>query len=160
MTKISHDSETPAKKQQVITACAFIHEIINGEEKLFLPRRANTKKFLPSVLELPGGHIDFGEDLTEGLKREIREEFGMDVSVNDPFYAFTYLNNIKGSHSIEVIFLAQFTDPIDSIKLNQEDHSEYIWLSESGIDNIFQDKNDDEVKAIRKGFELLRRLKF
>jgi len=158
MTKTSHDSETPAHKQQVITACAFIYQKIDGENKLFLPKRAKTKGFLPDVFELPGGHIDFGEDLTAGLKREIREEFGMKISVGDPFAAFTYVNEIKGSHSIEVVFFCKFVTPIDGIKLNPEDHSEYIWLSEQDIEKTFSSKkdlNDPEVKAIVKGFELL-----
>lgn len=72
MSKISHDSETPAKGQQVITACAFITRNFDGVIKVFLPRRAATKKFLPNVYEIPGGHIDFGENLTDGLKREVK----------------------------------------------------------------------------------------
>ena len=73
MNKVSHDSATPAHGQQVITACAFIHRSIDGVEKVFLPKRADTKKFLPGKYEIPGGHIDYGEDIEEGLKREIQE---------------------------------------------------------------------------------------
>ena len=97
MTHTSHDSETPAEGQQVITACAFIHQEFDGVEKVFLPKRAETKKFLPGVYELPGGHIDFGEDPVVGLEREIDEEFGAKVEVGDPFYVFTYTNDIKRS---------------------------------------------------------------
>lgn len=70
MSSIAHDSETATPGQQVITACAFIHHKFNGVEKVFLPKRADTKKFLPGAYELPGGHIDFGEDPVSGLKRE------------------------------------------------------------------------------------------
>ena len=122
---VSHDSETPAHGQQVITACAFIHHTFAGIEKVFLPKRALTKKFLPGVYELPGGHIDFGEDIVDGLKREIKEEFEMDINIGDSFYVFTYTNKIKGSHSIEVIYFATFTASIDKIVLHPEDHSEY-----------------------------------
>jgi 8-oxo-dGTP diphosphatase len=122
---ISHDSETPAQGQQVITACALIHHSFDGVEKIFFPKRADTKKFLPGVYELPGGHIDYGEDIVEGLKREIMEEFGMTVSVGDPFAAFTYRNDVKGSHSVEVISFAEFTDPLDHIVIHQEDHSRF-----------------------------------
>lgn len=160
MTKISHDSETPAQGQQVITACAFIHHQFDGVEKLFWPKRADTKKFLPGVYELPGGHIDFGEDIVEGLRREIKEEFGMNVSIGDAFAAFTYTNEIKGSHSIEVVFFAQFTDPIENIQLNAEDHSTYGWFAESEAGEQFiasRPKGDDpENKIIREGFALLR----
>ena len=86
--KTVHDSETLAEGKQVITACAFIHHNFDGVEKVFLPKRADTKKFLPGVYELPGGHIDFGEELVEGLKREIEEEFDIQINVGDPFYAF------------------------------------------------------------------------
>jgi 8-oxo-dGTP diphosphatase len=160
MSKIKtiHDSEIPAKGQQVITACAFIHHNFNGLEKLFLPKRAITKKFLPGVFELPGGHIDYGEDIVEGLKREIMEEFGMNISVGDPFYTFTYINEIKGSHSIEVIYFAKFIEDISKITLNPEDHSEFIWIEEKKIQDKLENikgSDDSEYKAIEKGFKLL-----
>lgn len=160
MTKISHDSETPAQGQQVITACAFIHQRFDGAEKLFWPKRADTKKFLPGVYELPGGHIDFGEALVPGLIREIKEEFGMTISVGDAFAAFTYANEVKGSHSIEVVFFAKFTDPIENITINPEDHSTFGWFAESEIEEQFiksrPSGDDPENAIIRKGFALLR----
>lgn len=112
MTKTQHDSETLAEGKQVMTACAFIHRNFDGVEKVFLPKRAATKKFLPSVFEMPGGHIDYGEDIVAGLKREIQEEFGMETSIGDPFGCFTYTNDVKQSHSIEVIYFAEFTSPL------------------------------------------------
>lgn len=159
MSDVSHDSETLAEGQQVITAVAFIHKQIDGAEKVFLPRRAATKKFLPNVFELPGGHIDYGEDLVSGLKREIGEEFGLQVNVGDPFAAFTYVNNIKGSHSVEIIYFAQFTSPILDIQLHPEDHSEYVWVSEIELPQIYtteKGEDDIEFQMLRKGFGLLK----
>lgn len=153
-----HDSETLKDGQQVITACAFIHHSFDGIEKVFLPKRALTKKFLPGVYELPGGHIDFGEEIEIGLKREIIEEFGMNIKISDPFYVFTYINEIKKSHSIEVIYLAKFTKPINNIKINPEDHSEYGWFSKDEIKKIINNnkrEDDPEIEAIKKGFLLL-----
>jgi 8-oxo-dGTP diphosphatase len=158
MTKILHDSETLALNQQVITACAFIHRNDDGVERLFLPRRANTKKFLPGIFELPGGHIDFGEDPVSGLKREIAEELGMEVEVGDPFFVFTYVNKIKGSHSIEVIYFARFVNNLSDITLNLEDHSEFGWFAESELAKVIEENkglSDIEIQAMRKGFSLL-----
>lgn len=156
--KTSHDSETLAKGQQAITAVAFIHRDFNGTRKVFLPKRAATKKFLPSVFELPGGHIDFGEELVDGLKREIMEEFGMNLSVGDPFGAFTYTNEIKQSHSVELVFFAEFTDPIENIQLDPEDHSEYQWVSVDELPTVYtptKQADDAEFQVIRKGFAIL-----
>jgi len=159
MTHISHDSETLAQGQQVITACAFIHHKFDGVEKVFLPKRADAKKFLPSVYELPGGHIDFGEDMVDGLKREIDEEFGMKVKVGDPFFVFTYTNEVKGSHSIEVVYFASFINDLHEITLNPEDHSTYGWYTEgelAGVYNSQKNEDDIEFSAVRRGFALLR----
>lgn len=166
MTKISHDSETPANGQQVITACAFIHHNFDGVPKVFLAKRAATKKFLPNIYELPGGHIDFGEDIVEGLRREIKEELGMTVAVGDPFAAFTYRNDIKGSRSAEVIYFAKFKKPIEQISINSEDHSRYDWFNrEEAIAHkkdmspseqiTYVDGDDPEYEAVLKGLDVL-----
>lgn len=165
--KFIHDSETPAHGQQVISVCAFIHHDFGGTIKAFLPKRADTKKFLPGLYELPGGHVDFGEELVPALKREIMEEFGMTIEVGDPYAAFTYQNLIKGSHTVEVIYFARFMEPIDQITINPEDHSSYEWFTKEKItagrnrriptEHVTQTNpgDDPEYRAILRGFDLL-----
>ena len=170
MTKVTHDSATPAKGQQVISAVAFIYKFVDGVYQVFLPKRADSKKFLPGLYEMPGGHIDFGEDIVEGLKREIAEELGVSIKIGDPFACFTYMNKVKGSHSIEVVYFGEFLDPEEKITINAEDHSEFKWFS---LEDIIANKHyiippaenqdtdnsvkgaDPEYKAILKGFEIL-----
>ena len=156
--KTYHDSETPAEGKQVFTACAFIWHDFDGVKKVFLPKRAEMKKFLPGVYELPGGHIDFGEDLKEGLAREIMEEFGMRVEIGDVIDVFTYMNDVKKSHSIEVVYFAEFTDPIEYIHLNHEDHSTYGWFAENEREKVYsgeKGRDDPETIVIQKGFKRL-----
>jgi 8-oxo-dGTP diphosphatase len=164
--KTSHDSETPAHGKQVMSACAFIHSNFDGINKLFLAKRADTKKFLPGMFELPGGHVDFGEELIDGLQREIKEEFGMSVSIGDPFAAYTYQNHVKGSHTVQVNYFARFVESLDKIQINPEDHSSYEWFSLEDVKNrtseIIPEEyknhrlgNDPEYLTILKGFELL-----
>ena len=160
-SKVQHDSETLAEGQQVLTACAFIWREENGVKQVFLARRADTKKFLPGAWELPGGHIDYGEDMREGLAREVLEEFGMHVHIGEVLDAFTYLNEVKKSHSIEVIYFAQFIDPLEDIQVNPEDHSDYRWFPEDELEQSYEDPkdaNDPEIIAIKKGFAKLERI--
>lgn len=156
---VSHDSETPAHGQQVFSVCAFTHYDFDGVKKLFLPRRAATKKFYPDVFELPGGHVDWGETFVDALVREVKEEFGMTIKVGDPYYVFTYDNPVKGSHSVEIVYFASFTDPIEKISLHPDDHSEYKWLSEEELPQIYgiggKGENNPEVLSMKRGFELL-----
>ena len=165
------DSATPAQGQQVISACAFIHKNFDGVTKVFLPKRADTKKFLPGVYELPGGHIDFGEDVIDGLKREIQEELNMTVTVGDPFYVYTYENHLKGSHTIQAIYFAQFEGPTDHITLRPQDHSTYGWFTKEEVVKLADEirgnqtmadahlthdyADDPELLTMIRGFELL-----
>jgi len=158
MTKVSHDSEVLKDGQQVITACALIHRKRDRVNEVFLPKRASTKKFLPSVFEIPGGHIDFGEEIVDGLKREVMEEFGMNIQVAQPFAAFTYSNNIKRSHSVEIIYFAAFLDDESRITLDPEDHSKFIWVSQANIAKAYtENKGADDIEFVylRQGLKLL-----
>lgn len=158
-SKISHDSETLAEGQQVITACAFIWHDFDGVKKVFLPKRAQTKKFLPGVYELPGGHIDYGEDPVSGLKREIAEELKMQVKIGDPFAVFTYTNDIKKSYSIEVVYFGRLEGDIDEIMLDPEDHESYGWFALAELQAVYdaraQGPDDPEKAIVEKGFDLL-----
>lgn len=52
----------------------------NGDEILLGYRRSNLGK---DTWGLPGGKLDFGEDLKECAKRELKEETNLDVDVED-----------------------------------------------------------------------------
>lgn len=138
------------KKIQEITACTFIHK----DGKLFVARRAPTKSFLPGIHELPGGHIEFGESMEDGLKREIKEEFGIEIVVGDPFHAFTYTWNNNTKHAVEVIYFATMSDPNQEIQLDPTDHSEFNWITKSEVLNFFIN-DDQEGIAANKGFDIL-----
>ena len=137
---------------QAITAVAFIHK----DGKLFTARRAASKNFLPGKFELPGGHIEPGEDIVAGLRRELREELdGLEVIIGDPFYAFTYTNDTAGTHSVEIAYFAQLKNPEGSIHLKAEDHSESAWITAVEVDRYWAG-NDDERTLVERGFAILR----
>lgn len=158
MNKISHDSETPAHWQQVLTACAFIYKKTHEGIKLFMPQRATTKKFLPWVFELPWGHIDFGEDMKVWLKREIDEEFSMEIEIGDCFEVFTYINEIKWTQSLEAIYFASFIWDEENIILHPEDHQWFLWIWSKDLSKVLDDikwEDDLEIQAIKRWFSIL-----
>lgn len=135
-------------QKQLLTACAFLHK----DGKVFIAKRADSKDFLPGKFELPGGHVEFGETFQEGLARELMEEFGISVVVGNPVYAFTYTNEVKQSHSAEVIFLCTLKPDSPEPKLDPTDHSEYKWVSPEEATQYFE-AGDEELKGIDAGFE-------
>jgi len=55
-----------------------------------------------TILKFPGGGVEFGEGTLEALKREFREELGLDVSVIQHLYTTDF-------------FVRSFLDPNDQV---------------------------------------------
>ena len=55
--------------------------IFNSDGKLFIAQRGKKAKNERSKWQIPGGGVDFGETLEDALKREIREEHGIEIEI-------------------------------------------------------------------------------
>lgn len=81
-----------------------------------------------------------------------------EIEVGDPFAAFDYMNPLKGSHSIEIVYFAQLSDPPAKIILDPNDHAEYRWVSLAEAQRLIAGtprETDQEWPIIQKGFALL-----
>lgn len=135
-------------KKQVITAVAFL---INDKNQLFVAKRADTKKFMPGIWELPGGHIEFGESLSEGLRREIMEEFGVYIEVGRPFDSFTYICDDGLEHVLEIACHATLAHG-QKPRLNPKDHSGFKWINDYEVEKYLEE-NQAEMKVAINGFK-------
>lgn len=130
-----------------IVVVALIHD----SDKILIVRRAANKAFHPSMFELPGGHLELNETPENGLRREIMEELGCNVRVEQLVDAFTYHD--EEAFKIELSYLCVL-EPNEAVQLRPEDHSESMWISSSEISKF--EKEDEETEALRKAFIILQ----
>jgi mutator protein MutT len=57
--------------------------IVDDHGRLFLARRGPTAKNERGLWEFPGGSVEFGETLAEAIKREMHEEYGIEIAVGE-----------------------------------------------------------------------------
>lgn len=58
--------------------------VIIYQNKFLIVKRSETDDFLPNCWEFLGGGVEDGETISEALKREIKEEIGLDISYEHP----------------------------------------------------------------------------
>ncbi len=70
--------------------------IFNKQGHLYLQKRALNKDVQPGKWDTSvGGHVDSGEDVLTALKREAREELGVEVQNYQPLYQYIMRNNYE-----------------------------------------------------------------
>jgi 8-oxo-dGTP diphosphatase len=82
-------------------AVIFVGGKYTKEPKIVLIERA--KK--PLGWALPGGHVEYGESLEECIKREVKEETGLDIGVYEQFYTYSLPDRDPRSHTMSTVFI-------------------------------------------------------
>jgi 8-oxo-dGTP diphosphatase len=102
--------------------------------------------------EMPGGGLDFGEDIKEALKREVQEEMGLTVTKisEKPIYVWThkYEKNRRGIdwyYSLVIAYRVEFED----LNITPSDECEAVeFFSKEDISKIPLNGQSQELAKI------------
>lgn len=120
--------------------------IIQNSEKLVLILKDPTGNWL-----LPGGKINKGEAWEDGLRREIKEETGIEnFEINKILSIDSRIEDDKDKGAYVVVFLIDVPD-VSQIKLSDE-HVEYAWVGLDDLDK-YQFWHEDIRGRIKMVFE-------
>jgi 8-oxo-dGTP diphosphatase len=102
-------------------------------------------------LDFPGGKIQEGEsDFNESLKREVREETGLEIEVGDIFerwsFKFRYGHNI-GKEVLLIGFKCKYKS--GGVKISDE-HGGYKWVNKNNYKEL--DDGSGHFKVLEKYF--------
>jgi mutator protein MutT len=100
--------------------------IIQHDRRILLARR-RPDSHLPGRWEFPGGKVEAGESFTDALRRELREELGIEVAVLDEFHAVTHHYPEK---TVELRF---FNCIIVAGEPREIDVAEFRWVNSSDL---------------------------
>ena len=107
--------------------------IVNKEGKILLVK--SHKWF--DKFTLPGGHIEVGETMVEAVKREVKEEVGLDVQVGhmlliqEAIFASEFY---KKRHFIFIDFACRSQN--GQVELDQNELQEYTWVYPGAAYNL------------------------
>ena len=100
--------------------------IVDGRVLLCRPKKGG-------YTYLPGGHIEFGEKGAEALKREVREELGVDSTVGDLIGVVesSFVQHGKPHAEISLVYSLELASQDVA---SQEDWIEFVWWPVDRLD--------------------------
>ncbi len=102
------------RERLVCPACGFVFwqnpnagvaAIVIEDGAVLLTKRGGSER--AGLWDLPGGFVEYDEDIRDALVREMREETGLTVAVGRVFEVHSNFFDDTGRHSVGVWFLAR-----------------------------------------------------
>lgn len=109
------------------------HGLIEKDGKFLVLHRAKTDIYMPGFWDIPGGTIEFGEDIKKALTREIKEETGLKVKIGKIVSAYGYQSG-EDRHQFQLVYECEYIS--GKIKLDVDSHDEYCWVTIEEMKNL------------------------
>ncbi len=101
-----------------------------------------------TVYDLPGGRMEYGEGIFETLKREIKEEIGVDIDFKtEPtlLRVYDYLHQGDKVHRLMVTFCYEVQELIEKPDGQGEPNTEVVWLTKEELNKLELNPNYREM---------------
>ena len=118
--------------------------ILKSNDELLIVKRNENDDLYPGAWEFPGGHLENGETIKDGLKRELYEEIGFNLEFH-PIITHYYdeIKNIDNKilHNLEIDFIINVNKSDINIILSEE-HCNYKWVTKDSelLDDYIKSK--------------------
>jgi len=116
------------KKEHIVTSVVAV--IIDNEDRVLLTKRSIAP--FKGEWVMPGGKIDLGEPIVKALQREVMEEVGLKVEVEDIIDVFEHVT--PGEENYHFIILYYLCRPLSSDIMNNHDEvAEARWVTQGEL---------------------------
>lgn len=106
--------------------------IVDTQRRLFLSRRGLNSRNERGLWEFPGGSVEFGETLAEALRREMREEYGIEIEVGELLDVVDHILAEEKQHWVSPTYICRIISGEPHI-LEPGKSAEIGWFSPDNV---------------------------
>ncbi len=122
--------------------------VINEKGELLLQKRSANKKQAPNKWALCAGHIDAGETPETSIVREIEEEIGLEVTIDELKFIGAikkemHLENGQYNNNFQYMYILKTNKKIEEYKIQYEELSEFKYISLEELKKILETKDNN-----------------
>jgi len=130
-----------AEKQVMIGVGAVIED--TEGRILLVKHRPERGGFWQGRWICPGGRLEYGETIEEGIKREVSEETQLEIELVTPLPPFDRIVGADDKVSLHVIYIDYLTRVIGGELKPGSDVGEARWVKKREIPRIWEELHDD-----------------
>jgi len=122
--------------------------VMNEKNELLLIKRRDNDPHKPGMWEVPGGRLELGENPFKGLKRETKEETGLDVEILNPLGVHHFTRDDK----LNITMITFLCKPISHSVILSKEHTQYLWTNIEKSISKLHSAFYEEVELIKNHF--------
>lgn len=107
--------------------------LIMKDGKIFMCRGRVDFKQMDKRWDFPGGRMHIGELPIPALKRELKEELGVDFTIGKPIFAMTTYDTPTGVPRYYVVFEAEPSNPDEEFIIAADELSDVRWVGPEDV---------------------------
>lgn len=107
--------------------------LIEKDGKVFMCRGRVAYKEMDKRWDFPGGRMHTGEEPIPALKRELKEELGVDFEIDKPLLVCVTYETPSNVPRYYVVFKARQTNPQEAFKIADDELSEVRWVGSDDV---------------------------
>ena len=118
-------SYTKSDKLHIVTAVAVIRR---GDRRILLLKRRDDETVYPGYYTFPGGKVEGNETISQALRKEVKEECGLDLEPGFILIKEKAIGRSDGQTSKSLSFLCT-AENTEGVLIDRKDFSDYIWAN-------------------------------
>ncbi|NTU66646.1 MAG: NUDIX domain-containing protein [Candidatus Moranbacteria bacterium] len=108
--------------------------IFNADGKVFLAKRGPNARNESGKWDFPGGGVEFSERCEDALKREIKEEYDIEIEIIELLDVVSHILHEEKQHWVSPSYIAKITSGEPKI-MEPEKCEEIKWIELKDIDS-------------------------